>query len=296
MRGKGYLTVVSLSVIFLVVLNLPPAVTHPLRTVARELLTPSQTGLVRFRQSISDWWMGWTSASQLTRENARLQGEVALLRNEAEKGEQARRESAELRDLLRLREQSRSPLVAAEVIARADGGGWWQTLRINRGSSHRIRPGLAVIALDGLVGRTTNVTPNTSDILLISDPKCKVGVRLADDGTVGIMRGSGLAISGLPQFDIVLPAASPMIDYLSKDVSVPAGEKVVTSGLGGIYPPDIPVGVLLGADMDASGLFQRARIRPAVDLARLRKVFVVIEPEESAPIRFKPDLLEGDAP
>jgi rod shape-determining protein MreC len=295
-RGKGYLTVVILIVVFLVVLNLPLAVTGPLRMAARELLTPSQTVLVRFHQSFHFWWEGWVGAGQLARENDRLRGEMALLRGELEKADRANRENVELRDLLGLKQQARVPLVAAEVIAREDGGGWWQTVRINRGDNHRIRPGLPVIALEGLVGRTTNVTPNTSDVLLISDPNCKVGVRLSATGEFGILKGSGLAASGMPQFDVVLPAAPPEIDYLAKEGPVLEGEKIVTSGLGGVFPPDIPVGVLLSSKMDITGLFQRARIRPSVDLARLSKVFVMILPEETDPGLRKSTLMEGDVP
>jgi rod shape-determining protein MreC len=187
-------------------------------------------------------------------------------------------------------------MVAAEVIAREDGGGWWQTIRINRGSNHKIRPGLPVVALDGLVGRTTHVTPNTCDVLLISDPQCKVAIRLAALGDHGILRGEGLAISGLPQFDLVLPAANPSIEYLNKDRTLSPGEKVVTSGLGGLYPPDLPVGVVTEVAPDASGLFQRARLQPAVDLARLRRVFVIIRPEEEAALSRTKVLAEGDAP
>lgn len=296
MRGKGYLTVASLIAVLLVVLNLPLAVTRPLRTAARELLTPSQTALVRFNQSLQFWWKGWIGAGQLGRENERLRGELSLLKGELEKGRQAGLENEELRKLLGLREQARWPLVIAEVIAREDGGGWWQTIRINRGATHRIRPGLAVMALDGLVGRTTNVTPNTSDVLLISDPHCKVGVRLPDTGTFGIMHGAGLAISGMPQFDLVLPAAAPTVDYLPKDGAYADGAKVVTSGLGGVFPPDIPVGQVEGAKPDASGLFQRAQIRPAVDLARLRKVFVMIRPADGEAESRQAVWTEGDAP
>jgi rod shape-determining protein MreC len=295
-RGKGYLTVVILIVVFLVVLNLPPAMTRPLRTASRELLTPSQTALFRFQQSIRFWWAGWVHAGQLARENARLQGELTLLRNELEKSDRASRENRELRDLLELREKARAPLVAAEVIAREDGGGWWQTVRINRGANHQIRPGLPVIALEGLVGRTTNVTPNTSDVLLISDPNCKVGVRLSATGEFGILRGAGLAISGLPQFDMVIPLAPPVVDYLSKEGAILEGEKVLTSGLGGVFPPDIPVGVLLGGHLDVTGLFRRALIRPAVDLARLSKVFVMVLPEDIDAALRPPVLVEGDAP
>ncbi len=296
MRGKGYLTVISLIVVFLVVLNLPLAVTRPLRTAARELLTPSQTALIRFSQSFRFWWEGWMGAGRLARENDRLKGEVVLLRGELERSEQARRENAELRRLLDLKEAARVPMVAAEVIAREDGGGWWQTIRINRGSNHQIRPDLPVVALEGLVGRTSHVTPNTCDVLLISDPNSKVAIRLATLGVFGILRGEGLAISGMPQFDVVLPAANPSIEFLTKDQPIPAGERVVTSGLGGVFPPDLRVGEIVEAAPDASGLFQRARLRPAVDLARLRRVFVLLRPEEEAAGARNRTMSEGDAP
>ena len=65
------------------------------------------------------------------------------------------------------------------------------------------------------------------------------------------------------------------MDYIEKDAPLVVGEKVITSGLGGVYPKGLAVGRVVGSELDRSGLYQRAKIAPAADLRDLKYVFVV---------------------
>lgn len=275
MRGKRYFVIIALVAVFLVVLNLPDTVTRPLRTSAREVLSPYQAGITHFLQEIGSFFKTIKNSREWAATCYRQEGEIALLKREIRLLEVMGRENADLRRLLDFSRRSRDPLIAAEVIAREDSGGWWQTIRLNKGSGNGIQEDQAVIAVEGLVGRTVAVTPNTCDVLLISDRNSKVSIRIAATGTFGILRGGGMSPRGFPQLDLLHPLMPMVVDYLHKDVVLTVGDEVLTAGLGGVFPPDIPVGTVHRVYPDSSGLYQHAEVVPAADLSRLRWVFIV---------------------
>jgi rod shape-determining protein MreC len=130
---------------------------------------------------------------------------------------------------------------------------------------------MAVVTPDGLVGKTVDVSLRTADVLLLSDPNCKVSARIARTGTFGLVSGTGPARDG---------AMLCRMEFINKDVPIRAGDQVLTSGLGGVFPPGLLVGYVDAVDLDESGLYQRADVVPRADLGRLTYVFVVFEEED----------------
>ena len=289
MKARGLIVAIVIGALLLLVLNLPLAVTRPVRVGARELLGPYQSGITRFLQGTRNFAGVVKNWRKIAAERESLAGEVALLNNEIHRLELHVRENTELRRMLDYAREQRRPMAAAEVIARDDSGGWWRTIRLNRGSNHGLTPGLAVINPAGLVGITTNVTPRTCDVLLISDTGCRVSVRLVQAGIVGVMRGGGVSMLGAPVLDILLPAERLTVDYLDKTVELHPGDEVVTSGLGGICPPEVAVGVITKVYPDPSGLYQHCEVVPTADLLRLHRVFIVLPPAPPKPPILKPD-------
>ena len=168
-------------------------------------------------------------------------------------------------------------LVFCDVTARGDSVGWWHTLTVNRGSRDGIRPDLAVVGPKGLVGRTSGVSWRTAEVLLITDPNCKVPCRTAGGAEFGILEGRGVSVTGRHRLEM-LSAVNPIrVDYVPLEMPLHGGDVVETSGLGGILPPGIAVGRVLNAEMDPSGLYQRADVAPSADLTSLRYVFVVMD-------------------
>jgi rod shape-determining protein MreC len=135
---------------------------------------------------------------------------------------------------------------------------------------------MAVITLAGLVGKTEDVSAGSCDVLLISDRNCKVAVRFDPSGVYGVMRGGGISARGLPRLDILANPKPFQVDFINKEAPIKPGDAVFTSGLGGLYPPDILVGYVSRTYPDESGLYQHAEVKPVADLARLRQVMVVI--------------------
>ncbi len=121
---------------------------------------------------------------------------------------------------------------------------------------------MAVIAADGLVGRVVRVTANFSKVLLITDPNSSVAARLAASRESGILTGQR-------ERDLRFSLVDP-------ETPVAPGEQVVTSGLGGVFPGGIPVGVVSQVVPDETALEKQILVRPTVDFSRLSDVLVVL--------------------
>lgn len=248
-----------------------------MRAATRDGTVAGQTLLAHMEERVDALLTFMFQAYEAVQTRDILRDEVVRLRNDLRNYRNLEQENRLLRRMLGLQEASSHKLRLARVIARGGVSGWWQSVRINRGREDGVRPNMAVITADGLVGRTTTVTRRTCDVLLITDPSHRIACRLARTGELGVARGRGAALSGRRDIEMVAAAEPCTMDYVDKDADIMAGDKVVTSGLGGTYPGDLVVGTVLTSAEDDSRLYQYLTVRPAADLARLHYVWVVYE-------------------
>ncbi len=266
-RERSFLIWLLLGAALLAVLNLPESLSRKAKSSVREIVAPLQSlissTMLTIRQT-RDFVRGLGGTAienqQLNAELIRLRGELRYLR-------ELEQENVDLRHQLDFISRAERELIATEVVAR-DISGWWQTMRLSKGLNDGIVPGLAVVTADGLVGRTVDISAKTSDILLISDPACKVSAQLSRTGTFGIVSGRGVSWNG---------QVHCRMEFISKNIPVRPGDEVVTSGLGGIYPAGILIGYVDRVELDKKGLYQYADIVPTADIGALRYAFVVIE-------------------
>ena len=169
-----------------------------------------------------------------------------------------------LRQALKYRERSEFKLVPAEIISR-DSSTWWRTVTINRGEEDGLAPEMPVLTDEGLVGKTTTVSENISVVLLVSDENCRVAASIEGTREQGIVTGERVAGSMTPLLDL---------NYLSKQAQLRPGQKVYTSGVGGVFPSGLLVGTV--RSFQGRALDSQAKLAPVVDLARLEDVFVVL--------------------
>jgi rod shape-determining protein MreC len=201
---------------------------------------------------------------ELAKENARLRAEVADLRRLAD-------ESARYQRLLGLRDQTPAETIAARIIA-IDASPYFRVARVelDRGDG-TVKHGMPVLTPEGVVGRIGHVSGKTSDIMLLVDPRSAIDVVVPRTGGRGILRGKA-ADNGY----------RCSIEYLTRGDPAQVGDKVVTSGLGGAFPRDLPVGRVTSVLPGAVGLFQEVEVTPDVDFARLSEVLVVAAPPPAA--------------
>ncbi len=267
MRERNISIWLILGTALLVALNLPESVSQRGKSAIREFLSPLQ-GLVSSVNHNARHWLGAVRGlGDLALDNRNMAAELTRLRSELRYLEALEQENVELRRQLGYLSRPERELIPAEIIAR-DISGWWQTVRIGKGLAEGIEPLMAVVTPDGLVGRTMNVSPGTADVLLISDPSCRVSAYLPRTEAHGVTIGRGLSVRGLPLL---------RMEFINKNVEVRPGDEVVTSGLGGTYPKGILIGYVERVIMDDSGLFQVADIAPTADIGRLAYCFVVAE-------------------
>lgn len=199
--------------------------------------------------------------ASLRQRNSELEAEVASLQTQIIQLEQQLREAEVLYSLLQFRQQNlQNQYVAARVLGR-DTSPYVQYIFVDQGSDDGIRHGMPVVTQEGLVGRVDAVTAKAARVQLITDPNMVVNVRLESLNTEAQLTGS---LTG----DIIL-------DMVSQDVPLKTGELVLTSGLGGGYPPNILVGQVVSVRKFETDLFQTATVQSRVDFANLQAVLII---------------------
>jgi rod shape-determining protein MreC len=150
--------------------------------------------------------------------------------------------------------------LAADVI-NYDENGLLRTVAINRGARDGLAVGMPVVTSQGLVGRIINVSANASRVLLVTDPSSALSGRLQTTRAEGSVIG--------------LPAGNLRMTFIPLDATVQEGDLVMTSGLGGNFPPGIVIGqVTSKSQINARG-FQEAEVRSLVNFDTLEIVLVV---------------------
>lgn len=265
MKNTGLVIWVLVAAVLLTVLNLPIAVSRQAKAALREAIAPVQSVLSGFSRKVRESVKSIRGIGGLLAENQKMAEELAHLRSEVRDLKALEQENTDLRAQLQFARRADFRLIPAEVISR-DITGWWQTVRLGKGSADDVTLNTAVVTMDGLVGRTTDLSLHTADVLLLSDPGCKVSAQIARTGSFGIVSGRGASASG----QVVC-----QMSFINKNTPILAGDEVVTSGLGGVFPKGLLVGYVDQVHTDESGLFQRADVIPKADVGALSYVFVV---------------------
>jgi rod shape-determining protein MreC len=178
-------------------------------------------------------------------------------------------ESQRLRALLDFKERYVGQTVSAEVIG-TSGTDLSHTIQIDKGSRAGVKPDMAVITPDGIVGKVKDVATWSSLVLMINDRESGAGVILQNSRLRGVLHGVG--------------QGELQIGDVMSDEKVDVGEQVVTSGGDGVYPKGLPVGTVTKVAGDSEGgPFLSVRIKPAANLDRLEQVLVVTRIAEETP-------------
>lgn len=277
MRGRTYLIYIILLVV-LILLNLPMPASMYIKTGSRGNLAPFENIMSFLLRKIPRTMASFVDSRKALDEKQKMIEEIANIRQEIQRLKGLETDNEDLRKQLGFRSASKHKLVLCEVVARGDASGWWQTITLNRGSEDGIGTDMAVVTTEGLIGRTTETARRTCDVLLITDPNCKIGCKLLRTGSYGIVRGGGVAPIGTTKLEMFCAAVQPCsMEYISKDHPMLQGDDVVTSGLGGTYPAGLLVGRVTEAKLDSSKLFQQADIMPAAQMDSLKYVFVMVD-------------------
>lgn len=233
----------------------------------RSVAAPLEKGVTGASQKFKDFLGTFGEITQLREENALLKKKIGELSQEIDILRNFGLENMRLRELLEYKQDHANDyqLVAAQVIGR-DHSNWYSTIIINRGTNYGLTKDMSVVTHQGLVGRIINVTPQSSEVLLILDQEGAVGGRVWETReTPGVVEGTGEANEPLTMI------------HMPHDAAIDVGQTIVTSGLAGLFPPGIRIGQVITVEDDVSGLMKKARIEPFVNFNRLEEVLVIME-------------------
>ena len=265
-----------------VLLNLPLPASMRIKSVSRDNFAPFQNVMSLVVCKIGEQMSVLRGLGGAARAKRELEAQVVELEHRIEQLEALKEENAELREQLGFARLRKQKLIMCEAIGRGGASGWWQTVMLNTGLDDGIRPNMAVITKEGLIGKTLDVTRHTCSVLLITDPNCKVSCEFVRVGAFGILSGRGVDAGGDAILEMLCGMPGTEADYVSRDRKIVRGDEVVTSGLGGVFPKGLSIGRVVGSRVDASRLYQRVDVAPAADMRHLRYVFVVdTEPDET---------------
>ena len=212
--------------------------------------------------ALQEFFTAPRDVASLRQQNSELQNEVAELQAQVIQLQQQVGETQVLAALVDFsRARPENTYKAAAVIG-LDPSPFLHYVIINCGSNDGILRGMPVVTDQGLVGRVDAVIADAARVQLVTDPASSVNVRLQNAEEEASLVGS---VTG----DVVL-------ELIPQDANVQVGDLVLTSGLGGGYPPDLIVGQVVNIRSRDYDLFQQATIQPVVDFNRLQIVLVIV--------------------
>jgi rod shape-determining protein MreC len=263
-KQKHYIALGAVTLATLLLLSLPPRASSRLKLAVGSWFLPL-LGLAGTAQQLPA-----TAADaalprrELLRQLETLRHDNELLRVQALQAAATAQENSQLRALFGWHRQTPWKLRLANVVMR-DPANWWHTVQIDLGSRDGVRENLPVLTAEGLVGRVSSVSYTRAQVVLISDPNCKVSAVVENQA-----HDMGIISPGGP-----LDSSFVELSYLSGNANLQAGQKVITSGQGGVFPPGIPIGQIADARPVEFGLSAEARVKLAVNLGSLEQVSVL---------------------
>ncbi len=248
------------------------------------IVTPAERISNAIGQGIRGGWTSYIDLRDTRQQNQQLKQEIARLRLEQSEFSEDAAQGLRLQQLLAFREHYVTATVAAQVIG-TSGEDQSRVLYIDKGSADGLKPDMAVITPDGIVGKIRDVfpgtSPHTAQVLEINDPASGAGVILASSRIRAILRG---ALGGGIQ-----------IGNLTQDSRIKPGEAVLTSGGDQIFPRGLKVGTIESIEPDPDHQpYTRIRIKPAANLTQLEEVLVITETQSDLPAPAQQDLAAGE--
>jgi rod shape-determining protein MreC len=254
----GYVIAVAgvlFSVLLLIIATIDPTGFNALKGAALDATRPISEGsraVSNFFAGIGDDVSNYVNAAS---QNAELRRRLEVSQRQVVQAKATELENKRLKALLQLRQDIEDEVAVAQIVGSSfDSARRFATLTV--GASSGVRPGQPVRSADGLIGRVLEAGRWASRVLLVSDGASNVPVRLARDGTPAIATGRGDGTLELKTLEV---GKNPFR----------RGDILVTSGVGGIYPPNIPVAVVTTVQGD------RTVARPLADPASVDHAVVL---------------------
>lgn len=266
-RVRLVLGVLLIAAVALITVDFRDSGSSPVRGAGAGFFGPVERVTSEVTSPVSrvfDWVTGGPSADSKI---AALQAANARLRAELSSAQLSQADEAQLSSLLRLAGRGGYRIVAASVIAA--GEDYANSVTLDVGSRDGVHAQETVLNGDGLVGTVTQVSTDTSTVLLATDASSVVGARMAGSNQIGAVTGTGKSLSGPSVMQLRL---------FDANATLQAGQSLVTFGSvqDRPYVPGVPIGRVTTVQGNAGSLTQTALVKPFVNFTSLGVVGVVV--------------------
>jgi len=202
--------------------------------------------------SLSEWIR---NVAVVFSDNDFLREENAELKRQLAASTELEIDNLRLKNLLKIKDGTVFTITASRIVSDSNSP-FFKSMLINSGTNDGVRKGHAVVNEEGVIGRTINVASNSSRVLLLNDINSRIPVKFAETGVNVILAGDN--------------SQRLKINFMPPEEKVSIGDVVLTSGMGGVFPPDLPVGKV--SEITDLG---EIKIEPAINLNRLNYVSVI---------------------
>ena len=238
---------------------------NPLQKAVYSIMTPISSKLSFVTTPVRQFFDNVKKAGEYEKEIEKLQSEITTLKVANKTREDYITENKRLKELLDLKEgMTDKDTVSARVVS-YEPNSWYDTVMLDKGTNSGVGVDDAVITPLGLVGKVTQVGKNWAKVSTIINTSNSVGVKLSRTGDIGVVSGDASLAT----------ARQCRLEYLSNDKNLIKGDILLSSGLGGLYPADLPVGKVIEIKSDTAGNLQYGIIEPFVDFSALYEVLVI---------------------
>ncbi len=215
----------------------------------------------------------------LQEEIDRLNRELETYHMRLEEYRQAYSQNRSLETELDFKKQTNFPSLMARVVGK-DPSFWFQTLIVDRGENDGVVPGMAARNYRGVVGQVVQVSDNYSKVLLANAPSSAIDAIVQKSRVRGILKGAG--------------EQGYILQYVLKNGDVKEGDVIVTAGIGGVFPPGIPLGTVSKVVSKRRGMFLNIEVEPAVDFSRLEFFHINLSEEQLEIDKFSRSTSSGE--
>jgi rod shape-determining protein MreC len=234
---------------------------NPAERIIVQITAPLQRFITQTVHIAEKFWLGYFHLVNVRKENRKLKREIDFLTMENIRYREQLATHQRLKKLLQFKQTIDRPVLAAQVIG-LDPTGWFKSIIIDKGKRDGLRSNMPVVNASGVVGRIVSVSSAYAKVLLIIDQNSAVDCLVQRSRDRGMVKG--------------LSSDTCKLDYVVKSADVAIGDMVVTSGLGGVFPKGLSVGLVSSAGEVSGDLFQEILLRPVVDFSKLEEVLVIL--------------------
>jgi rod shape-determining protein MreC len=262
------LTFFAIASLALIILDARFRYTEGLRSALALATQPLQIAAAAPAAAIRRATDFFASQSQLNTENAELRSKLAEAKLNAQRLEAAAAEGARLKALMGAAEKVPGGAMPAEIMY-SGRDPFSRRVLVDKGTRDGVRPGSPVMDESGVMGQVTRVHALLSEVTLLTDKDQAIPVQVARNGLRAVAFGGGS--SGLLE-----------LRYLAANAEIVNGDRLVTSGIDGVYPAGLAVGTVTRVERDATNIFARVLCQPAAGVDRGRIVLLITPVEASA--------------